>query len=165
MNQPAIGDTLQETALAPRAGVPGFIAQAMVAAVVVLVAIAVYDVFVRQPRTPRLAVVDIAQLYGLAHDQAARRALRAAEAAASDPAGVDQPGQTPGRLYRDPQEFGPAFSQVLEKLSGDCRCTLVAMAAVFGADSTVPDYTAEAARRMGLDPGTLDVREAQRGER
>jgi hypothetical protein len=35
-------------------------------------------------------------------------------------------------------------------MSSECRCAIVAMATVVGADSTVPDFTVEVARRMGL---------------
>ena len=125
--------------------------QAMVSAAVVLVAFGVYDVAIRQPRTPRLAVVDVAQLYGLAQQRAERKVLAGMQAAASSPAAAGEAGTAIGALARGPEEFGPAISAALAALSRECGCTLVAMAAVFGADSTVPDYTTEAAQRMGLD--------------
>jgi len=157
------GEPSAETAAPARTSILlQHVSQLMISVIVVLVGFGVYDVAVRQPRTPRLGVVDVGQLYGLAHDQAARVALKAVQSAASGPAAATQAGEAIGNLYRTPQDFGPAFSRVLEGLSADCRCTLVAMAAVFGAASTVPDYTAEAARRMGLE--ALDERRGTGGE-
>lgn len=124
---------------------------AMISAAVMTLGVGLYDVAVRQPRTPRLAVVDIAQLYGLAQQQAARKVLTGMEAAASSPAAAGEAEKAIRDMVRSPQDFGPAISATLADLSKECRCTLVAMAAVFGADSSVPDYTAEAAQRMGLD--------------
>lgn len=130
--------------------------QAMVASAVAMVAIGTYDVAVRQPRTPRLAVVDVAKLYGLAQTQAARGVLQAPGASASGVAlSSDAAAGALGTLMRSAEDFGPALSKVLLGLSSDCRCTLVAMAAVFGADATVPDYTAEAGRRLGFDANAL----------
>ena len=119
------------------------LSQVMVSAAVMLVTVGVYDVSVRQPRTPRLAVVDVAHLYGLAQQQAERNVLAGLQAAASSPAAAGEAGSAIANLVRGPEDFGPALSK-------ECRCTLVAMAAVFGADSTVPDFTSEAAQRMGL---------------
>lgn len=125
-------------------------------------AIALYDVQVRQPRTPRLAVVDIARLYAAAD---ANFKVRALTRDAGQPGDLpmastrDQrldeklPGTAPDRLAaraRTAQEFGPELEAVLKVLSGECRCAIVAMATVIGGDSTVPDYTLEAAQRMGL---------------
>ena len=54
------------------------ILSALLAAAVCAIGIAVYDVTVRQPRTPRLALVDIAKLYSAA-DQALKDAQREAD--------------------------------------------------------------------------------------
>ena len=76
--------------------------------------------------------------------------LAGLQAAASSPAAAGEAGSAIANLVRGPEDFGPALSVALSALSKECRCTLVAMAAVFGADSTVPDFTSEAAQRMGL---------------
>jgi hypothetical protein len=133
------------------------ISQAMVAAVVTMVAIGIYDVVVRQPRTPRLAVVDVARLYELAHEKATRNALMAVQAieapggeAASERRATNLAREALSSFYRTPEEFGPALSRTMEELSKQCGCTLVAMSTVFGADSNVPDYTDLVADRLEL---------------
>lgn len=132
------------------------ISQAMVAAVVTMVAIGIYDVSVRQPRTLRLAVVDVARLYELAHEKATRNALSAMEAveaqgaASSARASSELASDALSSFYRTPQEFGPALSRAMEDLSRQCGCTLVAMSTVFGANSNVPDYTDLVATNLGL---------------
>lgn len=132
------------------------ISQAMVAVVVTMVAIGIYDVSVRQPRTLRLAVVDVARLYELAHEKATRNALKAVEAveaqgvASSARASSELASDALSSFYRTPQEFGPALSRAMEDLSRQCGCTLVAMSTVFGANSNVPDYTDLVATNLGL---------------
>ncbi len=118
--------------------------QAMVALCVCALGFLAYDRFVRQPRTPHLAVVDVGALYSAAERRAAR-------SVAQPPAGGDQSMAAAAAAAKNAEEFGPALQGVLKQISSDCRCTLVAMAAVFGADSTVPDYTAEAAHRLGME--------------
>jgi hypothetical protein len=132
------------------------LANAMVAAVVAMVALGIYDVSVRQPRTLRLAVVDVARLYELAHEMATRNALKAVEAveaqgaASSARASSELASDALSSFYRTPQEFGPALSRAMEDLSRQCGCTLVAMSTVFGANSNVPDYTDLVATNLGL---------------
>lgn len=123
---------------------------AFVSAAVFLLGIGVYDVTVRQPRTPRLALIDIARLYASADQGLKSRALEGADspAAAASAAGAGGKGSSPG--LRSAGDFGPMLEAVLNDLSAECRCAIVAMATVVGADSTVPDFTQETARRMGL---------------
>jgi hypothetical protein len=144
---------------APRAGgqtMVRLLSNAMVSAVVAMVAIGIYDVAVRQPRTPRLAVVDVARLYELAHERATRNALMAVDAiqapgtSASAPNTAVLAGEALSQFYRTPEEFGPALSNTMKELSEECRCTLVAMSTVFGADTTIPDYTDVVATLLGL---------------
>jgi hypothetical protein len=112
-----------------------FVATVLIAAAVAALVVAVYDLTVRQPRTPRLAVVDIARLFASAEAGVKERAL-GRDAGAADP--------------RAAQNFGPAVEKVLSDLAGECRCTIVAMAAVIGVTSAIPDYTTEAALRLGV---------------
>jgi len=51
---------------------------------------------------------------------------------------------------RDSQDTRALNLRVLKQIATECRCTLVAMAAVFGANDTLPDVTDEAARRLEL---------------
>jgi hypothetical protein len=121
------------------------ILSALLAAAVCAIGIAVYDVTVRQPRTPRLALVDIAKLYTAADQALKARALSGAISGAIG----NEPGlQAPS--LRQGADFGPALESVLTGLAEECRCAIVAMATVFGSDNTLPDFTQEAGRRLGL---------------
>jgi hypothetical protein len=126
------------------------ILSALLAAAVCAIGIAVYDVTVRQPRTPRLALVDIAKLYSAADQALKARALGGA--LGGDP-GLQAPSPVTGSgapALRQGADFGPALESVLTGLAEECRCAIVAMATVFGSDSTLPDFTQEAGRRLGL---------------
>ena len=116
-------------------GPASWLSTVAVAVGVCALGIGVYDLTVRQPRTPRLALIDIAQLYAAADQSLKSHALEGA-AGSQGPQGAGN--------------FGPRLEAVLKDLAGECRCAIVAMATVVGADSTVPDFTPETAKRMGL---------------
>ena len=128
----------------------------LLAAAVCAIGIAVYDVTVRQPRTPRLALVDIAKLYSAADQALKARALSGDSALqAPSPFSGGRSGAASGEAagvpaLRQGADFGPALESVLTGLADECRCAIVAMATVFGSDSTLPDFTQEAGRRLGL---------------
>jgi hypothetical protein len=124
------------------------LATVFVSAAVCVTAIGVYDVMVRQPRTPRLALIDIAKLYDAADQGLKNRVLEGASGSATAASGASR-GVGPYRLH-DAGDFGPMLEAVLTDLSAECRCAIVAMATVVGGDSTVPDFTQETAKRMGL---------------
>jgi hypothetical protein len=121
--------------------------------------IGLYDLTVRQPRTPRLAVVDISRLFQAAEQRAKEGVLAAASRTEG---GMPAPATTHAAELAGLQateSFGPNLQKVLTDLSTECRCAIVAMAAVTGGGSTVPDYTQEAAARLGVN-----LRLAQRGQ-
>ena len=120
---------------------------AAVAACICALGLGIYDQTVRQPRTPRLAIIDIAKIYASADQSFKARAL---EGQLGGQAAGAAPGNPGSAGLRQASEFGPMLHQVLLGLSTECQCAIVAMATVVGEDSTVPDFTAEVARRMGL---------------
>lgn len=134
----------------------------LVSASVSAVALGVYDQTVRQPRTPRIAVVDIARLYAAAESQARSRLVagvaRPASPAAAAGAGTagaavaGHPPTMPPELttMREMGNFGPRLEAVLRDISTECRCVIAAMAAVVGEVASVPDYTTVAAGRLGV---------------
>ena len=127
--------------------VNGWIVQVLVTTTICAASLTAYEKLVREPRTPRLAIVDISRLYAAADQTLKDRVLnRSGEGAAPRAEGQDGEAK---RLLR-PEDFGPRLQGVLEALSSECRCAIVAMATVIGADSTVPDFTVEASRRMGV---------------
>lgn len=136
--------------MAPNLSPRVLISQALVATVVVACAIAVYDVRVRVPKTPRLAVVDVNALYAAAHRSATKGALDMVDKSKGDRVGAEVAEAALGQIERTAAEFGPRLGKALEGLAGECQCTVVAMAAVYGADSGIPNYTGLMAERLGL---------------
>lgn len=150
----------------------GFVPVLLVSASVSALALGVYDQTVRQPRTPRIAVVDIARLYAAAESQARARLVAGAALPASPVAaaalgagsvgraGAGQPSAVPPvtppamppelATMREMSHFGPRLEGVLRDISTECRCVIAAMAAVVGEVASVPDYTAVAAGRLGV---------------
>ena len=122
-----------------------WVALVMLSATVSALALGLYDVYVRQPRTPRLAVVDIARLFA-----AAERAAKESVVTPAVPATAATPVADLMAAAKTAENFGPSVERVLGEISAECQCAIVAMAAVMGGSTTVPDYTQEAARRLGL---------------
>lgn len=141
-------------------GLPAWLGVAMLSATVCALALGLYDQYVRQPRTPRLAVVDIAKLFAAAERSAKEVVLGPAAGVGAGGAGsagartASGQGATPAAellaAANAAENFGPSVERVLGEISTECQCAIVAMAAVVGGNSTVPDYTQEAARRLGL---------------
>jgi len=116
-----------------------------VAVVVTAVALVAYEALVRRPATPRIAMVDVTTLHQAAQQAATRRAL---DLAGSERGGTDAELV---QVEKAATDFGPRLTRVLNGLAGECNCTVVAMAAVHGADSAIPDFTAVAAERLHLE--------------
>jgi hypothetical protein len=141
-------------------GLPAWLGVAMLSATVCALALGLYDQYVRQPRTPRLAVVDIAKLFAAAERSAKEVVLGPSAGVGAGGAGsagartASGQGATPAAellaAANAAENFGPSVERVLGEISTECQCAIVAMAAVVGGNSTVPDYTQEAARRLGL---------------
>ena len=109
-----------------------------VSAVVSVVAIGSYERWIRQPRTPRLAVVDVGSLFAQVQQAGSLATIR-------------DPGAKGGLTASS--DFGPRLQAALEATARHCGCTLVAMPAVFGASAGVPDLTG-AVRGLLQSPGT-----------
>jgi len=112
--------------------------QVVLSATLVAVALWGYDRWVREPRTPRFAVVDVADIYKLKTSQLVGDMLNAGE---------NKEGQAAVRGRAD--EFGNDVDQLLADLARDCNCVVLARPAVV-AGGTVPDYTDALRRKLGL---------------
>lgn len=163
---PSTANTAEASPVAPVPGLPPGVpglrslwAQGLLALCITGLSIGAYDKLIRQPSTPRLAVVDVAKLYAEAERLATQRALEmGARAGGAELAGTSAEFAGAARAAAD---FGPALEQLLRTVSGECRCAVVAMAAVYGADATVPDFTAEVAQRLRTSmPGRVDGQSA-----
>jgi hypothetical protein len=107
----------------------------LISASVSAVALGSYDRLVRQPRTPRLAVVDVGTLFAQIQHGSSVSTVRAP---------VGKTGES------DSADFGPRLQAALEATARQCSCTLVAMPAVFGVGAGVPDLTVVVRDRMTL---------------
>lgn len=105
----------------------------LISASITAMALGGYERWVRQPRTPRLAVVDVGNLFAQVKQASSVAVIRAPGAKPHDP-GV--------------AEFGPRLQGALEATARQCACTLVAMPAVFGMSAGVPDLTATVRDRL-----------------
>ena len=109
------------------------LANVLVSCAVCAVALGSYDKWVRQPRTPRLAVVDVGSLFAQAQQAGSVAAIKASGAKSAEAAAA---------------EFGPRLQTALEATARQCACTLVAMPAVFGSTPGVPDLTANVREQL-----------------
>jgi hypothetical protein len=105
----------------------------LISAVVSAVAIGSYERWIRQPRTPRLAVVDVGQLFAQVQQAGSLATIRDSGARVNETKNSD---------------FGPRLQSALEATARRCACTLVAMPAVFGVSAGVPDLTAAVRERL-----------------
>jgi hypothetical protein len=114
-----------------------------IAMVISALSLATYDRFVRKPLTPRIGVVDVTLLYDAVQVAASRDLIdqTGSGGGATQHAAIDA-------VRRSVSSFGPAIEHVLKDLSNECQCAIVAMAAVVGDDTSVPNYTAEASKRL-----------------
>lgn len=105
----------------------------LISTAVSALAIGGYERWIRQPRTPRLAVVDVGSLFAQAQQASSVAAIRAPGGALGDTTVSD---------------FGPRLQAALEATARQCACTLVAMPAVFGGSTGVPDLTGLVRERL-----------------
>lgn len=116
---------------------------ALISAAVSAVAIGGYERWIRQPRTPHLAVVDVGSLFAQVQQASSLSVIRTPAARAEDLTAA--------------ANFGPRLQAALEATARQCACTLVAMPAVFGASAGVPDLTALVRERL-IPPGAMPTR-------
>lgn len=122
---------------------------AIICLIVCSVLILLYDLKVRS-RVPKLAVVDIGEIY-VANQSAAFKKVLSERI---------QPGATGGS---DPAAIGRAagmaMAEQLKEFSAQCDCLLIASPAVYGRIDAVPDYTDVIKKRYGLTTSVQDVQQ------
>lgn len=99
----------------------------------------IYATWIAPARTPRLAVLDVAELYRLKETQVAALLVK------PDATDADR-----AAILKSVQGFGAEVIRVVQALPQDCRCLILARGALIGEDSQLPDLTADARRRLGL---------------
>ena len=111
----------------------------LVNAVVTTALIGAHMLWFAPPRPPRLAVLDVGEIYRLKEAQVTtvlvkREATDEERATALKRASV----------------FGFEMTHLLESLPAECQCLILARGALVGPASELPDLTPEVRRRLGL---------------
>jgi len=103
--------------------------------------LASYSLWFTPARAPRLAVLDIAEIYRLKEKEIAAVLLK-------------QDASDADRLHalKQASEFGTQITALIEQLPTECRCLILARGAVAGSKSTLPDLTPSVRQRLGLSP-------------
>ena len=99
----------------------------------------VYGAWIAPPRTPRLAVLDVAELYRLKETQVAAQLVK------SDTTDADRTA-----ILKSVQGFGTEVTRLIQALPEECACLILARGAVMGKDTQLPDLTPDLRRRLGL---------------
>lgn len=135
MSEPSITDAnaeptpmppQQASQEAPKAG-PGWIGTTLVAISISTLAMFAYEKGVRDPRTPKLGTVDVADLFASNQAKVLKEALGGGSTSA-DPTMLGQ-------------KAAAAMSSQIQAFTKECNCMLIASPAVFGATPAITDYT------------------------
>ena len=111
------------------------LANALINAALILV----YAVWIAPPRAPRLATLDVGELYRLKETQVAA-VLTKREATDEERSGA----------LKRASAFGAEVTTLIQALPEECGCLILARGAVIGERQALPDLTAEVRRRLGL---------------
>ena len=98
-----------------------------------------YAIWIAPSRSPRLAVLDVAEIYRLKEREIAAVLLKH-DASESDRLNALQRAS----------EFGNQITSVIEKLPTECSCLILARGAIAGSGTSLPDLTPIARQRLGL---------------
>ena len=98
-----------------------------------------YALWIAPARAPRLAVLDVGELYRLKEMQVTA-VLMKREASEEERAGALKAAGT----------FGNEVTNLLQALHEECRCLVLARGAVIGQPEALPDLTPDIRRRLGL---------------
>ena len=108
-------------------------------AVVSAAMICIYAQWIAPPRAPRLAVLDVGELYRLKEAQVAALLVK------PDATDADR-----AAILKSVHGFGTEVTRLLQALPEECRCLILARGALIGQDTQFPDLTSDVRRRLGL---------------
>lgn len=91
------------------------------------------------PQAPRLAVLDVGELYRLKEIQIAATLVKREASADERTASLQRA-----------QAFGAEVARLIHTLPRECRCLILARGALVGPDTQLPDLTPDAKQRLGL---------------
>lgn len=103
------------------------------------VLISAYALWFAPPRPPRLAVLDVGELYRLKEAQVTTLLVKR-----------DATEDERTTALRHASAFGMELTHLIESLPGECRCLILARGALVGPANELPDLTPEVRRRLGL---------------
>jgi hypothetical protein len=104
-----------------------------------LILLAGYALWLAPAPAPKLAVLDVGELYRLQEQQVAAVLVKRETSEAERASALARVAA-----------FGQEVSALLESLPEECDCLLLARGAVVGPAPLLPDLTPEARRRLGL---------------
>lgn len=101
--------------------------------------LAAYATWIAPSRSPRLAVLDVAELYRLKEREIAAVLIK------TDAIEADRLN-----ALKRASEFGTQITTLIEQLPAECGCLILARGAIVGSSTTLPDLTPTARQRLGL---------------
>lgn len=106
---------------------------------ITLALVATYAIGFGAPRTPAIAVLDVAELYRLKEREVAATLMRS-----------DAKDDERHAALQRAQSFGTDLTTLIERLPEECRCLVLAKGAVIGSAEELPDLTPRVRQRLGL---------------
>ena len=91
------------------------------------------------PTAPRLAVLDVGELYRLKETQVAKVLVK-----------LDATHEDRALALQRASAFGLEMTNLIQSLPEECHCLILARGAVVGPAPLLPDLTPEVRRRLGL---------------
>lgn len=101
--------------------------------------IGIYATWIAPPKTPPIAVLDVAELYRLKETQVAAQLVK------PDTSEADRVA-----ILKSVQGFGSEVTRLIQALPTECGCLILARGALIGKDKQLPDLTPDVRRRLGL---------------
>ncbi|MBE0612138.1 MAG: hypothetical protein IH604_00575 [Burkholderiales bacterium] len=98
-----------------------------------------YAVWIAPPRAPRLATLDVGELYRLKETQVAAVLMKGEATDEERISALKRAGA-----------FGAEVTTLIQALPEECSCLILARGAVIGERQALPDLTPEVRRRLGL---------------
>ena len=108
---------------------------ALLSALIVLV----YALWIAPAAAPRLAVLDVGELYRLKETQVAKVLVK-----------LDASEADRALALQRASAFGLELTNLIRSLPEECRCLVLARGAVVGPAPLLPDLTPDVRRRLGL---------------
>lgn len=98
-----------------------------------------YALWIAPPRAPRLAVLDVGELYRLKEMQVTAVLMKR-----------DATEEERSTALKAAGAFGAEVTNLLQALHEECQCLVLARGAVIGQPQALPDFTPDVRTRLGL---------------